>query len=439
MVKLMIIADDFTGALDTGIHFVKRGIKTQVFAEKPINHTEIDKDTEVLVIDIESRPMSAGQAYEAVKETVEWAVDLGVTVIFKKTDSALRGNIGSELQAVTDGSGYDRIYFFPGHPKIGRLTKNGTHYIEGDLLENSVFGNDPFEPVTRSYIPDIIGEQSHVSTQCLTQEETIAEELIEEEATAKKTIAKETIAGKKTAAKIVICDTEKQQDIRQRIDELLELDRLRLVAGCAALAEVLAEKMDFVSGNIPTYRKTKGMLVACGSLNKITKSQLDFAEKNGFVRQHLTMEQKLQPEYYETPDGAKFLSNIAKRCEEYQKVIIDSFDFGEDKTFFLKQHNIAKEEVRDRIPYAYGRIAEKLAREKMDITILMTGGDTLMGYMKLTGQTQIKPICEIEPGVVVSIFDSGGFSQQIISKSGGFGAEDVLCQVVEKIIKNKRK
>ena len=30
MVQLMVIADDFTGALDTGVHFASKGIRTRV-------------------------------------------------------------------------------------------------------------------------------------------------------------------------------------------------------------------------------------------------------------------------------------------------------------------------------------------------------------------------------------------------------------------------
>ena len=41
MVKLLMIADDFTGALDTGIQFVKKGIKTQVFTEQIIEEKDI--------------------------------------------------------------------------------------------------------------------------------------------------------------------------------------------------------------------------------------------------------------------------------------------------------------------------------------------------------------------------------------------------------------
>ena len=50
MVKLLIIADDFTGALDTGIQFVNKGIATQVFTKMPEAIGDIDETTEVLVI-----------------------------------------------------------------------------------------------------------------------------------------------------------------------------------------------------------------------------------------------------------------------------------------------------------------------------------------------------------------------------------------------------
>lgn len=90
MVKLLIIADDFTGALDTGIQFVNKGIATQVFTKMPEDIGDIDEMTEVLVIDSETRPMPAAKAYDAVKNITEWAKAIKIPVIFKKTDSALR-------------------------------------------------------------------------------------------------------------------------------------------------------------------------------------------------------------------------------------------------------------------------------------------------------------------------------------------------------------
>lgn len=139
MVKLLIIADDFTGALDTGIQFVNKGIATQVFTKMPEAIGDIDETTEVLVIDSETRPMPAAKAYDAVKILQDGQKQLRF-LLFQKTDSALRGNIGSELQAVLDGSRHDKVYFLPGYPKIDRCTVNGTHYIQGQLLEKVYSG-----------------------------------------------------------------------------------------------------------------------------------------------------------------------------------------------------------------------------------------------------------------------------------------------------------
>ena len=94
MVKLLIIADDFTGALDTGIQFVNKGIATQVFTKMPEAIGDIDETTEVLVIDSGTRRMPAAKAYDTVKNITGWAKAIKIPIIFKKTDSALRGNIG---------------------------------------------------------------------------------------------------------------------------------------------------------------------------------------------------------------------------------------------------------------------------------------------------------------------------------------------------------
>ena len=84
MVKLLIIADDFTGALDTGIQFVNKGIATQVFTKMPEAIGDIDETTEVLVIDSETRPMPAAKAYDAVKNITGWAKAIKIPIIFKK-------------------------------------------------------------------------------------------------------------------------------------------------------------------------------------------------------------------------------------------------------------------------------------------------------------------------------------------------------------------
>lgn len=417
MVKMLIIADDITGALDTGIQFAKRGIRTQIFTEGKLNESDIKTDTEVIVVDSESRPMAANDSYRVVFNIADWAHKKNIGIIFKKTDSALRGNIGSELQAVADAVKDFPIYFLPGHPEIGRITKGGVHYISGELLENSVFGKDPFEPVTKSYIPDIIKEQSDIPVICKSPDEPITAEM-------------------SSKSEIILCDTQKVKDIDHTLDELVKMKGLKLIAGCAVLGERLAEKVLCNYNQVSTYEKTDGLYVACGSLNKITLRQLEYAELNdGFLRIKLTMEQKFSADYYNTLDGKKFLKQITDLCKTNKKVIVDSFDTEENIAGFVADKRRDIEKLRTMIPEAHGHIVKALAEEHMNLTFLMTGGDTLMGYLKLIKCTQIEPVCEIEPGLVVCKLIWKGHCQQIISKSGGFGTEDTLCRIALKIIK----
>lgn len=413
-----MIADDFTGALDTGVQFAKRGIRTQVFTKQKLSREDVKPETEVLVVDTESRPMSPQAAYEAVNSIAKWAVRHGVEMIYKKTDSALRGNIGAELQAAADADSKETIHFFPAHPAIGRVTKDGVHYIDGELLENSVFGKDPFEPVKKSYIPDIIAQQSEISAVCVKKQEKAQEVL-------------------NSNPGVLIYDAETQEDISRRLDELLAMGSLKLVAGCAALADCLVDKISFHHAEKKSYEQTEGLYVACGSLNRITQNQVEYAAQNcGFVNRHLTAQQKLDKNYYDTPQGREFLEEIIKLCRTEKKIIVDTFDLNEeDKNEFLKSHGISPEQVRVLIANAHGRIVEEIANHRLNMTVLMTGGDTLMGYMKLIGCTQLEPVCEIEPGAAVSVLEWKGFRQQVISKSGGFGTEDILDKIAQKIVK----
>lgn len=126
---LLIIADDFTGALDTGVQFAARGIKTRVVvgADAALTHQNAD----VLVVDTETRHLPAAQAYAAVEGLVQRAKYAGFAYLYKKTDSALRGNVGAELAALLSASSSRQLAFLPAFPQMNRVTKNGVQYIDG--------------------------------------------------------------------------------------------------------------------------------------------------------------------------------------------------------------------------------------------------------------------------------------------------------------------
>ena len=132
MIHLFVIADDFTGALDTGVQFASYGAAL-----------EADAQTQVLVVDAETRHLPAAQAYDTVYRLVRWAKEKKIGCIYKKTDSALRGNIGAELSAALAADGGDRLHFVPAFPNLERVTRGGVHYIGGVPVAQSVFERTP--------------------------------------------------------------------------------------------------------------------------------------------------------------------------------------------------------------------------------------------------------------------------------------------------------
>ena len=161
MIKLLILSDDFTGALDTSVHFAKNGVKTKVVFERNYLFSQ-DDDTEVAVIDAETRHISPGEAYSVIYSIGRRGMDAGISYFYLKTDSALRGNIGSCLEALLRASEAKMLPFIPAYPKMKRFTKKGIHYIDTVKVGESVFGKDPFNPVTSSSVREIISQQTDI-------------------------------------------------------------------------------------------------------------------------------------------------------------------------------------------------------------------------------------------------------------------------------------
>ena len=86
-----------------------------------------------------------------------------------------------------------------------------------------------------------------------------------------------------------------------------------------------------------------------------------------------------------------------------------------------------------RIADTLGRVVEHLVRAGVKSTMLLTGGDTLMGFMRHIGCDEIVPACEMAPGTVLSQVDIDGRTYSIITKSGGFGEEKLIAELAEKI------
>lgn len=62
MIRLLIIADDLTGALDTGVQFAASGAATRVVTDINYDYSKAEEEVKVLVMDAETRHLKAREA-----------------------------------------------------------------------------------------------------------------------------------------------------------------------------------------------------------------------------------------------------------------------------------------------------------------------------------------------------------------------------------------
>lgn len=388
MLQLLIIADDFTGALDAGVQFASHGANVKVVTDPRYDFTRA-LSLDVIVFDAETRHKNFHTAYKIVNNFVKLASKFNIPHVYKKTDSGLRGNIGSELAGAMDALGIDEMAFIPAFPDMKRVTKNGVHYIDGVPVAKSMFGHDPFEPVKNSEVAKIIHEQTD-----------------------------------KTGIKIYDADTN--EDLL-RVGKSLLPDKLRLTAGCAGFAGVLAKLLDFngTAPEIPDMPEKFFML--CGSVNPVTKQQMDYAQAHGFKRIYLNGDQKLNPSWPGSPECND--AALEWLCETKDFHAILDANNPDEEIFtenYIKSHELDIEQVRLRISRAVSGAGKALLDNGLDAKLMCVGGDTLLALMNAVNIHELIPVCEVAIGVVLTSFEYSGKNYYILTKSGAFGEEDLL-------------
>ena len=410
---LLIIADDFTGALDTGVQFAARGIKTRVVvgADAALTHRNAD----VLVVDTETRHLPAAKAYEAVERLVRRAGHAGFTYLYKKTDSALRGNVGAELAALLNASGSRQLAFLPAFPQMNRVTKNGVQYIDGVPVTESPFGVDPFEPVRHAAVTELLAEQTDLPA-----------------AGFPALAANGSVPAENG---ILVFDAATVDELRSTGRALLNNGGLHVLAGCAGFAAVLPELLGLGGADVTCPTLDSRLLVICGSVNAITLAQLDKAEQAGFTRLRLTPHQKLTPDYWYSDEGQAALKNIEETLAAHPYNIIETNDEGgnEPTAKAAEVLGLTREEMRVRIAGGIGQLVGAIFASPSVGTLLLTGGDTLLQCMNSVGVHELEPICEMERGVVLARFGCNGTTRYVITKSGGFGQADLLTKLAKQI------
>jgi uncharacterized protein YgbK (DUF1537 family) len=425
-VKLAVIADDLTGANDTGVQFAKKGLNTTVlFADTQVRPSHLNED--VIVLNSDSRALDADQAYEAAFNLSIQLKNLDVFNVFKKIDSTMRGNIGQEIDAVMDVFEYKTSFVVPAFPKSNRITLHGKHYVNGVLLQETEIAHDPACPVKESYLPKLLQEQSKREVELIS---------IEDVQKGKNHLSqkmKKLSAGQ--SSKIIIVDATTDEELQTIVEAADILKESYLWVGSAGIAYHLSgtgEQQEQAAGTQSGERDP--VLVVAGSVKSITQDQIQYLKETNHVAEIV-----LSPEEFFYEDKRKLeIERIVRAGQELldKGDLVVSTDRRAETIHKIKELQqklgLTNFEVGHTIAEAMGEIAGKLIESRSICGAVLTGGDIAGAACKVLNGEGIRVIGEVEAGIPYGKLFGGSFDGlPLVTKAGAFGTEQAFAKSLQ--------
>lgn len=223
MRKILVIADDLSGAADCTGAFAKVAMDTVVVFDDGAAPTA---SASVIAVDADSRSLPASQAARRHQALHARYYRDGM-LFYKKIDSTLRGNFAEELAAIAARSGLAIVA--PAFPEAGRTTRNGCKYLHGAPLELS----EVWRAGNLAGTADVTGMIVRHGLRAVTADLSMLRKGPDELAT-----LLASLAGARIQA--VVCDAETNDDLRLIAQASLQLPIACFWVGSAGLAAQLA-------------------------------------------------------------------------------------------------------------------------------------------------------------------------------------------------------
>lgn len=385
MHKVLIIADDLTGANDSAVQFAERGFRAATVLCSDDGRVRFPlPDAEVLAVSTESRNVEAGQAVELVRRIVPTLIErFSPEVVFKKIDSTLRGNPGAEVRYLSHLLKIPSI-INPGYPQNGRTVKDGRLYVDGVALSETYAASDPLAPAVSSRVADYFDS---------------------------------------SATEFTIADAASQADLEGLVLSRESGGSGVLWVGSAGLARALADTLGLrleVATSTRAHSRSRDVedqsgriLVLFGSLHPVAISQVEaLIGVPG-------CEVVLPESEAELPAVEALLSRASEpivAVAAHRVRFRDNVDAG-----------AAAAVVRS----FFSGLALQAAGSRQYKNMVISGGDIAYAVLRSLGASAVSISREVLPGVAFgSIIGGMAEGTGVVTKAGGFGRPEALRDII---------
>jgi uncharacterized protein YgbK (DUF1537 family) len=373
---LGILADDLTGACDAAAAFACRVGPVRVILDPRRGNPGVRK-TALVVLNTQSRLLSPFRSRRRVARVARSL--RGKAVVYKKTDSVLRGPAGAELQAMARLFPRHSLLLIPAIPEMGKTTRDGRLYERGIPAHQTAYGRDPVSPLATNDIRQIIGLSGRVAFEAP--------------------------------------DTENQEDIARAVQRALARGNV-ILAGSLGLADELARCVRAVppcpqmaprpaSAPGSTGGAPRRTLILSGSLYPTARSQLSFAA-SAFGEEVLDVRTGLDDH------------ELLLRCRG-KNVALLQVDMGEGRTRTEAARVLAR----------LFRTVRLFIRSFAPDAVGIIGGETAFRILRLLGTTELRVEGREEPGLTYGVLADGELCGcAFATKGGSVGSPDACVRMV---------
>ncbi len=374
--RFAIVADDLTGAMDSGVQLAGAGYRTAVALEGAPLPPEPGLDA--VVAETGSRALPPGQAASRVREAVRAL--RGARLLYKKIDSALRGPLGAEVKAALAASGRGCALISPAFPAAGRTTSGGVQFIHGVPVERTGFARDPRNPVRTSSLPALIpGVGAVLGTGDLSSPSRVRDAL--------------------RRHRLVVADAQTEAHLAALVRAVPDPSSV-LWVGSAGLAGALAGAYPGPRAAGEALPGAERVVAAVGSRNEVALRQRELLAAEPGVVEAIVREGDREP----------------------VRAAFRALEAGARCALLRPPDPMMDPEV---VLGALSKAAARLSQSLPSPGLILTGGETAAGVARRLGARGILILRELEPGVPAGVL-LGPHPYPVVTKAGGFGSPGTL-------------
>lgn len=417
--KHLIIADDLTGANSASVLLKQSGLTAMTYLDRTVFNDEL----ECCVYSSDSRGIVKEEAYNRVFAMTRLFRSDKIQLYSKRIDSTMRGNIGSEIDAMLEALDNETIVLCtPSYPDSGRVVRKGILYVDGiALCRSEVIKESLSDEMRCSSVKEIISKQSKYKISNIYSDDyykgfgylisRIQEKI-------------------KKGYRIIVFDADCNEEIKIIAELAIHLKNIVLADSGMLTYEVAKRKFKTISGI-----RAEKILAVVGSINYAVHKQIERLKKSKIKTEYVVVNvQKLLSDGRQS-EVDRILSLVKETKGNSEVVVVFS-----DGVLGKKIENLT-EKKRKIINQQFGVITEKIISDSDEFGgIYISGGDTATAVCEQLEVKGINPIKEIIPLAVYGKLIGGKYNgYRIITKGGSQGDEKALVDCMKCLLEVLRK